>query len=288
MEDAQAIDAYLHNLDLRGLAITTKRNRRSQLEILSSYLGETRLLDATREQLTEWTSDLLKSRTTARTRYAKISNVHGFYVWAHDEELVEDDPSHKLPRPKLPKSLPRPIPEDSLERAMVGAPQDIRAWLTLAAYAGLRCCEIAPMTRDQILDTIDPPMLLVHGKGDKDRLVPLNRRVIEELHRCDMPNRGHLWTERSRTGQPPTANRVSQLLNRWLHEAGIPDTAHSLRHRFATLTHGHSGDLLTTAALLGHASVSTTQVYAAFNNAKGVAAVLSLDVPYPSEPSTAA
>lgn len=276
MEDADVIDAHLHYLTLRGLSHNTKINRRSQLGRLSAFLSDKRILDADKADLERWASSLAAANKTARTRYAEISIIHSFYVWAYEHELIEDVPTLRLPRPKLPRALPHPISEASIDRAMVGAPPHIRCWIVLAAYAGLRCCEIAPLTRDQILDSLDPPMLMVHGKGNKDRLVPLSPLVTDELERYGLPSRGHLFGGLTRSGAPPTANRVSQMLNTWLHESGVPDTAHSLRHRFATNVQRISGDIQTTAHLLGHANISTTTVYAAFDNARAIAAVLAL------------
>lgn len=286
MEDADVIDAHLHHLDLRGLSRNTKINRRSQLGRLSAFLSDKRLLEADKTDLERWAASLAASNKTARTRYCEISIVHAFYVWAHEHELIDHVPTLRLPRPKLPKALPRPISEASIERAMIGAPPHIRCWIVLAAYAGLRCCEIAPLSRDQILDSLDPPMLMVHGKGNKDRLVPLSPLVTDELERYGLPSRGYLFGGLSRSGRPPTANRVSQLLNIWLHESGVPDTAHSLRHRFATSVQRISGDIQTTAHLLGHANISTTTVYAAFDNARAIAAVLALADSGHGSPST--
>lgn len=276
MEDADVIAAHLHHLTLRGLSENTKVNRRSQLGRLSAFLGETRLLDATKDDLQRWASSLAAADKTPRTRYAEISIVHAFYIWAHEHEFVTVVPTMRLPRPKLPKALPRPMSTAHLDKAMLGAPPHLRCWIVLAAYAGLRCCEIAPLTRDQIMDSLDPPMLMVHGKGSKDRLVPLSPLVMNELIQYGLPSRGHLFGGLTRSGRPPTANRVSQLLNSWLHDSGVPDTAHSLRHRFATDVQRLSGDIQTTAHLLGHANISTTTVYAAFDNARAIAAVLAL------------
>jgi site-specific recombinase XerD len=276
VEDADVIAAHLHHLTLRGLSENTKINRRSQLARLSAFLSDKRLLDATKDDLLEWASSLAAAGKTARTRYAEISIVHAFYVWAHDQELIEVVPSLRLPRPKLPKAIPHPMSRPNLDRALVGAPPHIRCWSVLAAYAGLRCCEIAPLTRGQIMDSLDQPMLMVHGKGNKDRLVPLSPRVMDELRLFGLPSRGYLFAGLTRSGRPPTANRVSQLLNRWLHESGIPDTAHSIRHMFATDIQRITGDLQTTQHLLGHANVSTTTMYAAFDNARAVSAVLAL------------
>lgn len=275
MDNAQAIDAYMRYMDQRGLARATKANRRSQLGKLGRFLGDVSLLAAERDDLRAWADDI--GNWLPRTRYVLISSAHSFYLWAQDEGLITDIPTHKLPRPKLPRSVPRPIPEDRLKRAIDVAPDDLRCWLVLAAYAGLRCCEIAPLSRDQVLDTADPPSLLIHGKGGKDRLVPMCERVIEELG--VLPSSGYLWARMDGSHGPPTANRVSQLLNRYLREQGISDTAHSLRHRFASQVQRATGDIQTTASLLGHANISNTMIYAELNNERALAAVRALDVP---------
>lgn len=275
-QNALVLDRYRRYMDLRELARTSKINRAGQLASLASFLEPTPLIDATYADLLRWAETLL--HFAPKTRYAKISIAHCFYTWAHLEGYIDSTPTLRIPRPKFTVGLPRPIPEIRLRTALENAQRDIRLWLILAAYAGLRCCEIATLTRDHVLDASEPPVLIVRGKGKRERIVPMCNRVVEEIERYGMPDRGSLWLPgRSRFGRPPSANRVSQLGNSWLHSQGVPDTMHSLRHRFATEVTRATGDIQTTATLLGHADLKNTMIYAAFSDKRTYAAVLSLD-----------
>jgi len=115
----------------------------------------------------------------AVTRRAWLSHLHSFYVWAINEDLTEVDPTVRIVRPKLRRRLPRPADSSDLRRALSVANPIMRCWILLAAYQGLRCCEIAGVRRDDI--TQDPPILRVIGKGDKERSIPLHPVVFEAL-----------------------------------------------------------------------------------------------------------
>lgn len=274
MENDTAIAARLDAMRLRNLAPTTIRVNRDHLYRLARFLAPVPLLDATPDDLMRWARHLLP--LTPRTRFAELSRTHGFYRWAADEGLREDIPSARLPRPKVPRALPRPISEERLQVALNGAPADVRTWLILAAWAGLRCCEIAALTRDQVLDTADPPVLIVTGKGAKDRIIPLHPRVRLALYEWGLSSRGYVFRRRDGHPGPPTADRVSWLCNRWLHESGVPDTMHSLRHRAVTGVYRACRDIRVAQEFAGHSSPDTTAGYAAHAPDRLAAAVLAL------------
>lgn len=270
----EIITARIDHMRLRGLSERTIQVNRDHLRRLARFLHPTPLLEASHDELMAWATAL--SHLAPRTRYAELSRTHGFYCWAAEAGLRGDVPSAKVPRPKVPRSLPRPISEDRLEVALEGAPPDIFAWLTLAGWAGMRCCEIAPLTRDRVLDTVDPPLIFVTGKGSKDRVIPAHPRVLLALRAYGMPSRGWVFHRRDDRPGPPTAMRVSWLCNRWLREHGIPDTMHSLRHRAVSGVYQNSGDLYVAASFAGHANVSTTTGYAVLSPQRVAAAVFAL------------
>src|SRR5690606_22330993 len=119
----------------------------------------------------------------------ELSHLAGFYRWCVVEGYRDDDPTMRVPRPKLPRNLPHPIPEDDLARAIALAePTRVRPWLMLAAYAGLRACEIAPLRGEDLWWHTDPPLLVIQqGKGGDMGTVPIAPDLEAEL-RC-LPRR---------------------------------------------------------------------------------------------------
>lgn len=236
------------------------------------------LLAATHDDMCAW-ADSLVDTFTLSTRYVKISRVHGFYRWLLDEGRTTTLPTARIPRPKIPRAVPRPIPRDRLDVALDNAPPLIRVWLILGSFAGLRCCEIAPMTRESVVDTADPPYLVVPTKGGGHRIVMMCERVRLELRGYGLPTRGWLWPRLDGKPGHPAAHRVSQMINEWLHEQGIPDTAHSLRARFGTDIQAASGDIYVTARCLGHRNVQNATIYAELADDAAARAVRALDRP---------
>lgn len=227
---------------------------------------------ANEAQLGRWYAGL---KMTAEARACELSHIRSFYQWALLEELIDVNPTRRLVRPRLQRRVPRPISERDLAKVLELAPDRVRPWLYLAAYEGLRACEIANLRREDILDTAVPPMLIVtDGKGGKQRLLPLSPVVVAAL--SPMPARG--WMFLREDGQPgPNAPwRVSQAANTVLHRLGIRATLHQLRHRFATKVYANSRDIRVTQELMGHANVSTTAGYAAHSPDAALTAVLGL------------
>jgi integrase len=192
-----------------------------------------------------------------------------------NEGLRDDDPTARLIRPRLGRRTPRPISEADLHVAIDRAPDRYRPWLILAAYTGLRAMEIAQLRREDVMDRQNPPVLVVvNGKGSKDRVVPLSPLVIRTLYSVDLPARGRLF--RTIDGRWMTPANLSSIANRHLRDVGVEATLHQLRHRFATRLYAECGDLRVVQELLGHASPRTTAAYAAYSEAVAVAAVTAI------------
>lgn len=286
-----SVGGHLEYLHLRNLRPDTIRQRRLFLERLERELGHDPL-DATPLELAQWWSTLA-NRPSARTgtppgadaRASYLSHMQQFYAWAVREGWLTQDPSTRLVRPKLHRRVPRPIREDHLEEAIERAPDPLRCWFILAAYAGLRACEIARLRREDVNDGSSPLSITVaDGKGGNARVVPVSDVVVAAVLR-HAPIRGWCWKATNGVDHIPP-HRVSQRANEYLHEElGIPDTLHKLRHRFATRVYAESGDLRVTQELLGHASPATTAIYADWSREAAVRAVNA--VAKPAHPHTA-
>lgn len=239
---------------------------RNKVQLTMQRFGDRHLATLTSDELERF----LDARNLGpKSRYLWISTLHRFYEWAviHHPDTVPADPTVAMVRPKVRQGLPRPIPDADLEAAVAAAADPVRTWLVLGGWAGLRCMEIAGLHLEDVL--VDSEMLLVRGKGGKDRLVPIHPRVADALPRSSRT--GPMF--RRENGLPYSPADVSRIINNHFSALEMPWTAHQLRHRFGTRVHDASGDILVTQALLGHASPTTTAVYAKFSSPRAVDAV---------------
>ncbi len=222
----------------------------------------------------------IDSRSAAR----KLSCLRGFYKWLLLDRRIHHDPTINIESPKtwkvLPKSLAEPEVNEMLERAALAAshPQaratDLRdrAILELLYAGGLRVSEVTSLNTSDL--ALDAGRVQVRGKGDKERIVPLGRTSIEALGAYLQQGRPHL----ARISSTPFGSasrrdssrlflslRGMPLTRQWVwHLVKIADTSaspHMLRHSCATHMVEHGADLRSVQTLLGHADISTTQVY---------------------------
>lgn len=241
----------------RALAVETIRVRHVVLMSFASFVhGE--LLHATIDQINAWLDSLA---LVARSRTKYISHLHAFYECMIRAGHTDTDPTVRIPRPKLPRLLPRPIDTVDLRTALEEAPPRIEAMLSLACYEGLRCFEIAVFSREWIWGQGEDQTVIIPGKGGHQRMVPLAAETEQALRRYDAPRRGCAFP--SRFDRPYHPVSISNLLSKYLRGIGINATAHQLRHWFGTECYRQTRDLLETKELLGHSSVSTTQGYVA-------------------------
>lgn len=180
--------------------------------------------------------------------------LRGFYGWGKITEQWETNPAAHLPTVAAPRGLPRPAPEHSVRVGLSAHDVRVQMMVRLAARAGLRCREVCQVHTDDVVPDLVGYSLRVQGKGGHMRLVPIDndlaRRITEHPPGFLFPGRinGHL-----------SASRVSELISEAL-PPGI--TAHQLRHRFATRAYALGGrDITAVQRLLGHAHLTTTQVY---------------------------
>ena len=272
------VSLHLRHLALLGCTPGTIAKRRCVLGLLAAALP-CPLLEADAVHLLAWRAGLSVGPATIA---GYVSHARAFYRWAAAEGLIPLSPAERLPVPRLPRRIPRPIGDRDLFAAVAGAPERIRPWLVLAAWCGLRAREIALLRRECVLDSHDPPMLLVgHDatKGRAERLIPLHDFALGELLTAGLPRAG--WVFRRRDGLPGP-NRpwvVSHMSNIYLHDCGYPETLHQLRHRFATSAYAGSRDLRMVQELLGHAHPQTTAMYAAWDQAGAADIVARIPAP---------
>lgn len=226
------------------------------------------------------TADMLDAfltdrRLEPRSRSTYIGTMRAFFKWAVATGRCLHDPTRNLGTPRLPRLIPRPIADSDLRHALDHSDPTMRAWLSLAAYAGLRCYEIARLSRQDIIDTSDPPMLVVSdGKGGHQRAIPLHPDILTALRAVGMPHSGPVF--RMSNGCPWREGTVSVYISRHMRGLGIDASAHQLRHWFATKVYQASHDIRMTQHLMGHASIKTTAIYAAWAPGDAVGVVQNL------------
>lgn len=190
---------------------------------------------------------LSPSGWSPETRKSARAAVRSFYRWAKDTERIEKSPAERLPAVRVPAGMPKPAPESVVLAALARCPARDRLMVMLAAYAGLRCCEIARCHTDDVVDG----RLRITGKGNRQRVIPLTPGILRALPA--EPG----WLFPSPYGGHLRADSVSVILRRVL----APYTAHTLRHRFATRAYAGTHDLRAVQELLGHSKPETTMRY---------------------------
>lgn len=275
-----AIDDHLDWLRLRGLSPNTIRSRRSVLTTLSHSIPVP-ILEATPDHLLMWRCSMTEVVPSTISGY--LSHARQFYAWALQRRLVAEDPTIGLPAPQKPVRLPRPIAWDDLLTALEASRGQLRVWLVLAAWCGLRACEIARLRADCIMAADIRPYLIVAAdatKGSRERTVPLAPFVLGELAAAGLPVRG--WAFSRLDGRPghPQPWSVSQICGRHLHGLGIAATLHMLRHWAITEFYEASGyDTRATQEFAGHVRMETSALYTRVRPGRAAAAVGRMPVP---------
>jgi site-specific recombinase XerD len=207
---------------------------------------------ATREEIELWWH--ARADRAPATRAADLANLRTFYRWCRRWEQREDDPTRRLDAPKVPNNLPRPISRMTSTLLLTKLPDDLRRAVCLGAYAGLRVSEAAAMHWQDI--DLETRRARVLGKGQKSRLVAISVVLIDQL----LPVVDGFVV----SAEPETCSAavLERRVNRAIAAAGVDATFHQLRHRYGTLAYRHTGDLLAVSRQMGHASVTTTAVYA--------------------------
>jgi integrase/recombinase XerD len=270
---ASAIDAFLLELRVeRGLSPLTVAAYRRDLTEFAASAGPRWRTDP--EPIRDFVNALRRAGRRATTQARKVAAIRSFYGFALREGLAERDVAALVDAPRPGSYLPDVLDPDDVERILEAPPADDpagirdRAILELLYACGLRVSELTGLD----LDRVDLAALQVRviGKGNKERRVPMGEPARERLHRYLAGPRAE-WTVRrptaacfvSRRGQRLSREAVWRLVRRWVEAAGVSGhvTPHTFRHSFATHLLAGGADLRVVQALLGHASISTTQLY---------------------------
>jgi integrase/recombinase XerD len=213
-------------------------------------------------------------RLSSESVYLEIAALRAFYRFAENEKLLPANVAEHLSLPRRWQRLPKALTDQEIERLLAPeqpeTPRSLcdQAVLELAYASGLRLAELRGLRLEQL--HLDAGFVNVIGKGNKERVVPVGRKAVDALNRYLEVGRPKLVTPRTpanvfltRRGTPFASSTLWQRIKRRARRAGIERnvTPHMLRHSFATHLLEHGADLRVIQELLGHATISTTEVY---------------------------
>lgn len=265
MDVAEIIDEYLDSLKAEGRSEKTLEGAQGVLWRAHADLPFG-LPTATRPEITKW---LANDTWAPNTRLTYFCLLRPFYEWAADN-WIDHDPMRGMKAPSKPPSIPRPAQADQARWAVAEAAEPHRLHCILAAYAGLRCCEIARLDRDHVQQT---QLTVIGGKGGKDAFLPCHPMIWQAVKH--LPGGPVTRTLRG----PATPKWVSSSTNEYLHRNEITWTVHKLRHLYVTRAHKQTGgDVFKTQRLARHASAATTAGYVFINEDELSAAVAGIEL----------
>lgn len=276
--DQAAIDRFADRLWAElGLAKNTLAGYRQDLLGYAGWLGSQSagLASANREHLQRYLAERTAARFSARSNARLLSSLRQFYRLQQRDGQLDADPMLLVDAPKLPRSLPKALAEKEVE-ALIAQPRidtplglRDRAMIELMYATGLRVSELVDLRAAQV--NLRQGLVRVVGKGGKERLVPLGEEAAEWLQRYVRDSRpallkggvaDPLFVTARRGGM--TRQMFWTMIKRQAMSAGIPGSRvspHVLRHSFATHLLNHGADLRALQMMLGHSSLTTTQIY---------------------------
>ena len=265
-------EAWLEHLWLeRGLSENSLDAYRSDLKGFAHWLDDRDLADAGASDLVAYLSRCLSSGQAGSTVARVLSVLRGFYGW-HSREHDTPNPGMGLSTIKQARHLPRVMSVEEVERLLEAVPLDSarglrdRAMLELAYASGLRVSELVNLKLGQL--DLNRGVVRLFGKGARERLGLLGEQAIRwqtrylEQARPELADAGCEYLYPGRGSRPLSRQAFWHLVRRYAAKAGLDAISpHSLRHSFATHLLENGSDLRVIQLLLGHADLSTTQIY---------------------------
>ena len=270
------IDNFIDVLRLeKGLSKNTLSAYRHDISSFSDWYKGVSLLEVQRVDLLDYLSQRLKDGYSSRSTARSLSSLRAFYSHITVKHNLKENPTSRVDSPKLGRSLPKTLSEDEVEK-LISSP-DVedhiglrdRAMLELIYACGLRVSELISL--DMLNLNLRQGVIRVIGKGEKERLVPMGEEALDWVQRYINKGRPYLLKEDnkvselflSKRGKSMTRQTFWYRIKEYANKASINKdlSPHTLRHAFATHLINHGADLRTVQLLLGHSSLSTTQIY---------------------------
>lgn len=259
MPELSLIHAFAKYQTQRGLSRKTIARRNVSLRQFARVIHPLTITEATPDLIEEW----LGQHQSPATRRSYRADLNAFYTWARRRGVC-DNPVDRTEAIRVPRTLPRPVPPSYLPSILAAAEPDVRIMIALAAYAGLRCAEIAALHHGDIDLLSDAPTIAVRsGKGCKDRIVPVHPDLAALLATVPPGPVVHV-----------NAQTVGVKVAAHMRSLGINATCHKLRHSFGSeLARAADGNIILVATLMGHESIDTSMRYIGWAGGPGATAV---------------
>jgi len=274
----ELLERFRHYLWLeRGLSDNTIQSYTSDLRLFANWLHDQGLTlsEASSENVLSYLASRVQQGVSARTTARLLSSLKRFYTLLSREGFVSVDPTALVDAPKTGRPLPDSLSESQIEKLLAAPDPDTaegvrdRAMLELTYSSGLRVSELVNLRVQQL--NLSAAVLRVTGKGNKERLLPIGDLAVEHVDcylqsaRLEMlkSQQGTDFLFVTRRGAGLTRQAFWYRVKKYALDAGIRQamSPHTLRHAFATHLVNNEADLRVVQMLLGHSSISTTQIY---------------------------
>jgi len=264
-----------------GASKNTLAAYRSDLKIFNKWLAEKSLILVNSKHIQDYFSDRQKNNISSSSQARILTCLHSFYQYLLANQLIKKDPTERLSQPKLEKKLPVFLNIQEVEK-LLEAPrsssvfgQRDRAMLELLYSCGLRVSELINLSYHNI--NLKEEFIRIHGKGNKERVLPMGEVAIDYLIKYETNARPMLLKNGqsdsyflSNRGSAMSRQNFFYIIKAYANQVGIdkPLSPHSLRHAFATHLVQKGADLRSVQLMLGHSDISSTQLYTHIQNAQ--------------------
>ena len=264
-----------------GASKNTLAAYRSDLKIFNKWLAEKSFISVNSKHIQDYFSDRQKNNIGSSTQARILTCLHSFYQYLLANQLIKKDPTEQLSQPKLEKKLPVFLNIQEVEK-LLEAPsssslfgQRDRAMLELLYSCGLRVSELINLSYHNI--NLKEEFIRIHGKGNKERVLPMGEVAIDYLMKYETNARPMLLKNGqsdsyflSNRGSAMSRQNFFYIIKAYANQVGIdkPLSPHSLRHAFATHLVQKGADLRSVQLMLGHSDISSTQLYTHIQNAQ--------------------
>jgi len=278
--NSELIDQFIDYYWLStGASKNTLAAYRSDLKIFNKWLVEKQITLVHSKHIQDYFSDRQKKNIGSSTQARILTCLHSFYQYLLANQLIEEDPTEHLSHPKLEKKLPVFLNIQEVEK-LLEAPnssslfgQRDRAMLELLYSCGLRVSELINLSCHNI--NLKEEFIRIHGKGNKERVLPMGEMAIDYLMKYETNARPVLLKNGqsdsyflSNRGRAMSRQNFFYIIKEYANQVGIdkPLSPHSLRHAFATHLVQKGADLRSVQLMLGHSDISSTQLYTHIQN----------------------